>query len=66
MCEAYVDILNGEFVTSPSIGRQCNDTQDPTHVVSQSDQLRVLFHSEAGSSHARMVTGVFISKAAGI
>ncbi|KAI0233513.1 Cubilin [Lamellibrachia satsuma] len=64
-CEdAYVEILNGEFATSPSIGHFCGNTP-PADFLSQTNQLRVIFHNNGISSPPRTFNLQFTSQAAG-
>ena len=64
--DTYLEVLNGGFATSPSTGRMCGDTPDPEFVHSQSDRLRVLFHSAAGSSGRQMFAMAYYLQAEGI
>ena len=45
----YLEIFNGGLPSSPSIGRYCGTTP-PEDIVSQSNQMRIEFHSDESSA----------------
>jgi len=45
----YVEVFNGGLPSSPSIGRFCGMSR-PDSILSQSNSLRVEFHSDESSS----------------
>ena len=46
----YLLIYNGGLATSPVIGKYCAGTRPDSFLISQSNQLRVQFHSDDSST----------------
>ena len=51
--ESYVEVLNGYMASSPSVGRYCQSA--PRFFTSQSNHLRLIYHSDAAVARSNRI-----------
>jgi len=62
--DTYVDILNGEFASSPSLGRFCRRPR--RFVLSQTNHLRIVYHTNASVARVNSFRIIYQVRTRGI